>query len=200
MITTAMAANDWAAVAHLEPQLDAADQPRRYGLLPSALYYASLGLRIFPLIPDMKTPATRNGFLNATSDTGQIQTWWQRNPHHNIGIATGHLIDVIDIDGIKGVRTWLDNWDDFIDPSQDLGHVSTPRPGGTHIYLKANPDRRTRNGILPGIDSKASNKGYVVAPPSHLREIRKADSSIDQWEGFYHWRTPLLLQAAEAAA
>lgn len=193
-VIDAMVGDDWDLVAELEPQLDALNAPRRHGLLPSALWYASVGLHVFPLVPDMKTPATRDGFLSATDDPEQIHAWWQRNPRYNIGIATGHRIDVIDIDGLKGVRTWLDNWDDFIDPNQDLGHVSTPRPGGTHIYLKASPGRRTKNGILPGVDSKASNKGYVVAPPSHLIEIRKPDGSIDQHEGFYHWRTPLTLE------
>lgn len=191
-IIDAMAHNDWDRVAELEPQLDALSQPKHHELLPSALWYASVGLHVFPLQPRLKMPyrGTR-GLKEATTDPEVIKTWWGFKPDSNIGIATGHLVDVIDIDGPKGVKSWATSshlpmrpdpnserdprWDDV------LGVVSTPRPGGTHLYIKAT-GVGNKAGIEPGIDIRGLG-GYVVAPPS-LNEEGTA----------YTWRQPLRLE------
>ena len=43
----------------------------------NALYYASLGLAVFPLLPKDKKPATIHGCLDATTDVEQIKSWWK---------------------------------------------------------------------------------------------------------------------------
>jgi Bifunctional DNA primase/polymerase, N-terminal len=49
-----------------------------------------------------------HGVKDATTNRARILAWWTRHPHANIGLATGHAFDVLDIDGPTGedaVRT-----------------------------------------------------------------------------------------------
>ena len=66
-----------------------------------ALAYAGMGLAVFPLRARDKRPATDNGCKAATTDMQQIESWWNRWPDANIGIATGSIsggLVVIDLD------------------------------------------------------------------------------------------------------
>lgn len=155
----------------------------------AALWYASQGLHVFRLTPGTKIPFRgTGGFKDATTDPDQITTWWTTDPDANIGIATGHLIDVIDIDGPTGVRTWIELYDDL--PGV-LGKVSTPRPGGTHLYVTAIPSRGNKAGLFPGIDYRGTG-GYVVAPPSKI--------TTGEHPGAYSWYCPLKIDSAIAGA
>lgn len=73
-------------------------------MIEHALWLASNGFSIFPLRPGLKTPATKNGFKDATRDEAQIRVWWGMNPAANIGIATGAASNcfVVDVDGFAG--------------------------------------------------------------------------------------------------
>lgn len=185
-VIDAMARGDWDLVAALEPQVEALEVTRQFSLLSSALWYASVGLWVFPLQPRLKMPyrGTR-GLKDATTDPEMIQTWWSYKPDSNIGIATGHVVDVIDIDGPKGVKSWAAsehlpmrgdaNWEDV------LGVVATPRPGGSHLYIKAT-GVGNKAAIEPGIDIRGLG-GYVVAPPS-----------VNEEGVSYKWRQPLRLE------
>ena len=182
-----MAQNDWATVQDFEPRLDALTQPKNPPPnVSAALFYAEMGLHVFPLQPHLKIPykGTR-GCKDATAHRETIIGWWTQWPDSNIGIATGHLVDVIDIDGAVGVQSWART----TDMPDTIGAVSTTRPGGIHLYLKASG---LKNGakLLPGIDVRGEG-GYVVAPPSHLKETRKPNRQIEQYEGTYRWRHPL---------
>src|SRR6266581_7566637 len=67
--------------------------------LRQALAYASRGWPVFPCQPGGKQPATRHGFLDATSDPDKITWWWRRHPDANLAIATGQPgPDVLDVD------------------------------------------------------------------------------------------------------
>lgn len=181
----------WPEVDRLGALLDAedqADQRRREGvtLASAALWYAQQGLRVFPLQPGTKIPYQRShGFKDATTDPDRIRAWWDTEPQSNIGIATGHLVDVIDIDGPAGVISWARAMyaddDTYLGPPV-IGVASTPRAGGSHLYIRSDPDKGNRAGILPGVDYRSTG-GYVVAPPSHTDV------------GSYTWRTPIDLSA-----
>lgn len=148
-----------------------ATQPERprVTLLGAALYYAEQGLRVFPLSPGSKIPfAGSDGCLAATSNTDLIHDWWERDPDSNIGLATGHLIDVVDIDGAPGQKSRAERWEDTFEriDSDKLAVALTPRPGGMHLYVPATGDGN-RAGIFPGVDYRGRG-GYVLAPPSVL--------------------------------
>lgn len=147
-------------------------------VLASALYYAEQGLHVFPLSPGSKIPhrGTR-GCKDATSDEDTIRGWWERWPDSNVGVATGHLVDVVDIDGAAGQQSRADNARLF--SSLDvIGKVDTPRTGGEHLYVPANPEVGNGAGLLPNVDYRGRG-GYVVAPPSRTDV------------GIYRWTVPL---------
>ena len=142
-------------------------------LSDAAIAYASAGWHVFPLTPGGKTPATGNGFKNATTNIGQVDRWWTRAPDANIGIACGaSSLAVVDVDrdhgGLETLWHLISTGWDF---PRTLSQV-TPS-GGVH-YLYDDPDWKLRNtagklpGIperTPGIDLRASG-GYIVVTPS----------------------------------
>lgn len=63
-----------------------------------ALWLAAHNIPVLPLIPSGKTPATRGGFKDATTNPTQITQWWTSKPY-NVGISTGPAqLVVIDLD------------------------------------------------------------------------------------------------------
>lgn len=174
-----------AVVDHLDTR------PTTVTLHAAALWYAEQGLKVFPLSPGSKIPFKgSNGCHGASNNVDVVDGWWADTPDANIGIATGHLVDVIDIDGPAGVQVWAQLIDDL---PPIIGRVSTPRPGGNHLYVAAVPGRGNKAGLLPHIDYRGTG-GYVVAPPSSI--------TIGPNPGTYAWHRPLDLSAlgAEVAA
>lgn len=156
--------------------VDRLDQPRPASLHAAALWYAEQGLKVFPLTPGTKVPFKgSNGCKGASSNHDVVDGWWSDSPDANIGLATGHLVDVVDIDGPDGVRSFLQVADDL---PHVFGKVLTPRAGGMHLYVAAVPGRGNRAGILPHLDYRGDG-GYVVAPPS-----------VNE-QGMYRWLRPL---------
>jgi hypothetical protein len=181
---------DWWAA-----KLDRADAERRARLArpdllaASAEYLASRGLHVFPLTPGAKLPlparlrccgdSHRRGCTDALDNVHAARAWWRVHPTANIGIATGHTVDVIDQDGTEGAWWWLhgQDWPPVI------GTATTPRPGGVHRFVRA---QGLPNGtrLAPGIDYRGAG-GYVVAAPSFVR--------TEGYAGRYSWITPLAL-------
>lgn len=182
----------WAA-----DQLDAAQAAERGrlehpgALAAAARWYARHGLPVFPLTPGAKVPlpgrldccwgSHRRGCTDALSNLQAVEHWWAAHPTANVGLATGHVLDVIDVDGPAGWRGWLDG----ADWPPVLGTVSTPRPGGVHRYIRAT-GRGNGQAIAPGVDYRGTG-GYVVAPPSWV--------CTPAYAGRYRWLTPLTLPA-----
>lgn len=167
-VRDAILMDDGTAILAAGRVLDSLEQPRgAVGLLGAALWYAEQGLKVFPLQAGAKIPhKLTRGFKDATTDEPTIRHWWATRPDSNIGVATGHLVDVIDIDGHAGQCSRTAHWDDIFERVQAdrLATVLTPRPGGMHLYVPATGDGN-KAGILPGIDYRGLG-GYVVAPPS----------------------------------
>jgi hypothetical protein len=170
-IRLALDAGDHERVESLGKCLDELEVASRRPATPvgAALWYAKRGLRVFPLMVGLKTP-------------------YKRSALSNVGIATGHEVDVIDIDGPVGVESMVH---ELFSPGDDgtwqgppmLGVVCTPRPGGKHIYIAAVPGHGNRAHMLAGIDHRGLG-GYVVAPPSYTEA------------GRYVWTRPLDLSGA----
>lgn len=182
----AVAREDWATAEELADQLHPPRPMPRLG--NAALWYADAGLWVFPIQPGGKKPYARTqGLHDATTDQGRIRRWWSRHPDSNIGIATGHRVDVIDFDGAQAHAAWGEAF-----PNDDgstyggasvLATVSTPRPGGLHVYIRATGEGN-HAGSLPGVDFRGRG-GYVLAPPSAL------DNRPGQYPGTYRFARDL---------
>ncbi len=115
-----------------------------------------------------KHPRTRlvaRGVANATSEPERIAGWWHRAPQANIGLATGHVVDVLDADGPDGVAALR---------AFAVEHGWTPqgplvRTGrGWHLYLRPS-GTGPRNPIHPELLAHVDWRGkgaYAIAPPS----------------------------------
>jgi Bifunctional DNA primase/polymerase, N-terminal len=134
-----------------------------------ALACARHGWPVFPAQPGSKQPATRHGYLDATTDPGQITWWWRRQPDANLAIATGHPgPDVLDIDqhgpagnGYPALNRL--HRAGLVDGAAAV--IATPS-GGAHLYFTGSDQRC---GKLPRhhIDFRAQG-GYIIAPPSQV--------------------------------
>ncbi|AGZ39511.1 bifunctional DNA primase/polymerase [Actinoplanes friuliensis] len=145
-------------------------------LLESALAYARHGIPVLPVHtpaadgscscgrPDCarpgKHPRLRHGLTEASTDPRRIELWWERWPDANVGLRTGIVMDVADVDspgGWHGLR-------------QLLGGAVPPGPqvrtggGGWHFWF-APLGHGNRVHLLPGLDWRGTG-GYVIAPPS----------------------------------
>lgn len=172
------------AAATLVDQLDG--PKTSVSLHQAALWYAEQGIKVFPLSPRTKIPFKgSNGCKDASSNPDVVDGWWTDTPEANIGIATGHLVDVVDIDGPDGQVSRAQNWPMF-QALTVLGKVSTPRPGGMHLYVPARPGIGNGANLLDKVDYRGAG-GYVVAPPS-----------VNE-QGAYRWLTPIDVAAAAQA-
>lgn len=165
--------------------LDGYDRPPAAPPLGSAaLWYAQHGLHVFPLMVGSKEPFPRShGCKDATTDVERVRAWWGAAPHANIGLATGHRVDVIDVDGFTGNQSLCRLPDGFLEAVRawQLGQVTTPRPGGRHYYLPTSSELGNGAALATGIDYRGLG-GYVVAPPSRTPQ------------GTYRWLHPLTLK------
>lgn len=158
------------------------DEPT--ALANAAMTYAEWGWKVFPLARNSKKPAIPKdrggkGFLDATNDVERICKWWSTHPDHNIGLATGHLFDVVDVDPGAGGATSIadllrDNRIPLVHAIVATAGSDTPfRPSGMHLYVKPS-GKGNFAALRPGVDYRGRG-GYVVAPPSTL------GSSVRSW-------------------
>lgn len=134
----------------------------------AASVYAAAGIPVFPCAPGQKRPLTEHGFQDATTDPVQVAAWWGRYPEANIGIPTGTVVDVLDVDvhatgtGYPILRTLqreglIGGW----------GQAVRSPSGGLHLYYPTDLDRQ-RGSWSRGrahVDFRGSG-GYIIAPPS----------------------------------
>jgi hypothetical protein len=124
-----------------------------------------------------------HGVAQATCDRERVEGWWRRAPLANIGLATGHLVDVLDLDGPEGVAALrrfaaTHGWT----PSGPL--VRTGR--GWHLYLQPS-GTGPRNPIHPELLAHVDWRGkgaYAIAPPSRHAHgaytwVRGLDTSLE---------------------
>jgi hypothetical protein len=172
-------------------------------LLNAALDYAARGVPVLPVHcpilrpgrevacscgdPDCgsigKHPITMHGLNDASTNREQLKWWWRRFPSANIGLATGHLFDVLDVDGHLGERS--------VNRVLRAGHVIGPPPGpvvrtgsgGWHVYMAPTGLGNPKPRGLEKVDWRGRG-GYVLAPPSRhatgrrYRWVRDLDTPI----------------------
>lgn len=135
--------------------------------LNGALVLARGGWPIFPCWPGEKTPTTRNGFKDATTDEDTVRSWWTRWPDANLAIATGAPgPDVLDVDN-KPTGNGFAAFERLKRAGLlrgALGIVRTPSKG-LHIYFRGTDQGNRGNMGGQHIDFRGRG-GYVLAPPS----------------------------------
>lgn len=151
-------------------------------LLTAALRYAAAGIAVMPLHTPAaggctcrdgagcgspgKHPRLRHGLLDASTDARLIRTWWARWPGANVGLVTGAVLDVCDVDTGAALRMVLD----ILDVVRPAGPVV--RTGyGWHLWF-APTGLGSRTGFVPGADWRGRG-GSIVAPPSRHHTGRR---------------------------
>jgi Bifunctional DNA primase/polymerase, N-terminal len=137
--------------------------------LRRALAFAECGWPVFPCQSGQKIPATRHGYLDATTDERQITRWFTRHPDWNLAVATGAPgPDVLDVDQHGKAGNGFAAFNRLARAGLLDGasaYVATPS-GGLHAYFTGTGQR---NGHLPvhHLDFRSTG-GYVLTPPSQV--------------------------------
>jgi hypothetical protein len=114
-----------------------------------------------------------HGVKDATCNRARILAWWTRHPQANIGLATGHQFDVLDVDGPAGEQAIRE-----LAAAHGLvssGPLVRTGGGGWHFYLAPTGLGNACPRELQQVDWRGRG-GYVVAPPS-----RHASGHPYQW-------------------
>jgi Bifunctional DNA primase/polymerase, N-terminal len=104
-----------------------------------------------------------HGVKDATCNRARILAWWTRHPQANIGLATGHTFDVLDVDGPEGAHAIQE-----LAATHGLhsaGPLVRTGGGGWHYYLQPTGLGNAHPADLEHVDWRGRG-GYVVAPPS----------------------------------
>lgn len=147
---------------------------------PNVLYKAAkrlakMGQPVFPCRPVYeserrrdKAPLTRNGLHDATTDIDQIKKWWRARTDAAIGIPTGIVYDVLDVDVKRDQdgRVHLP-YLNRLGLLNGCKRVAKTPSGGWHLYFKAAPALTNTANASLGLDIRAKG-GYVLAAPSWL--------------------------------
>jgi len=123
-----------------------------------------------------------HGVKDATTNRARILAWWTRHPQANIGLATGHAFDVLDIDGPAGTHAIQDLA--ATHGFQSTGPLVRTGGGGWHFYLAPTGLGNASPAGLEHVDWRGRD-GYVVAPPS-----RHASGQAYQWAAGRDLDTP----------
>jgi hypothetical protein len=143
--------------------------------LAHALALAAKGFRVFPLVEGGKLPAIQGWPTKATSDEAQVKRWFGPDPNtgwtpdHNIGVATGNGLVVLDVDCKNGARGFesLAALEAVHGELPDTFTVNTPS-GGRHAYFSTTRDlRNSASALAEGIDIRGVG-GFVVGPGSTI--------------------------------
>ena len=162
-------------------------------MLDAALAYAKRGWAIFPCNFD-KSPKTKHGVNDATTDPKQITKWWKQWPHANIGLNAGEAgFMILDLDPGHNLEELEKN----VGPIPDtLLKASTPR-NGRHLYFTLNDGEfvaASASRLAPCVDVRSFHS-FVLLPPSATKDGKYT------WleEGKPAHRTDELIRVANSA-
>jgi hypothetical protein len=114
-----------------------------------------------------------HGVKDATTNRARVLAWWTRHPQANIGLATGHHFDVLDVDGPGGAQAVRNLA--AVHSLGSSGPLVRTGGGGWHYYLTPTGLGNAHPHDLEHVDWRGRG-GYVVAPPS-----RHASGHPYQW-------------------
>ncbi len=145
-------------------------------LLDAALGYGAMGWPVVPLhgwVNDRctcgrdcsspaKHPRNAHGLTDASADADNIVAWWRKWPNANVGLRTGDVFDVLDVDGEEGRQSIIQACADH--GALPGGPWSLTGGGGDHLLFLPTGSRN-RAGMMHKVDWRGDG-GYIVAPPS----------------------------------
>ena len=138
-------------------------------LLKAALACAERGWYVLPCKAD-KTPYTKHGVKDATTDLAKIKTMWKAHPDANVAIDVGRSgMMVYDLDPGSSIKELNEALNGEL-PKTAL-ESQTPR-GGKHLFYTLKGDDvvpSSASKISPHIDVRSDN-GYVLLPPSYTED------------------------------
>ncbi|MAF95635.1 MAG: hypothetical protein CMM60_07770 [Rhodospirillaceae bacterium] len=159
-------------------------------MISDALAYAEKGWPIFPARPD-KTPYTKHGVLDATTDPKRIEAWWERWPQANIALDVGSAgMMVLDLDPDHSMEELEKNIGPI--PETKL-RASTPR-GGKHLFFRIDQSEivaPSASKLAPHVDVRSFHS-YVLLTPSSTAD----GTYVWESEGKPHYRTDEMLRLA----
>jgi hypothetical protein len=144
----------------------------------AALELAAATWEVFPCWwagPRAKSPITKHGHLEATTNPDKIKLWWEKWPRAMIGAKVPDSLLPLDLDPRNGgsLRALTDLVGDLPDR---LTAWSGRNDGGRHLYFLRPPGPLTSTRLPEGIDLKIN--GYMIMPPS----IHPATGEPYRWE------------------
>jgi hypothetical protein len=120
-----------------------------------------------------KHPLVRHGIHDATTSPAQLERWWRRWPHANVGLATGVIFDALDVDGPAGLAA--------LRQLARAANLRLPGPlvatggGGWHYWFRPTGLGNRPPRGLAYVDWRGIG-GCVLAPPS-----RHASGGTYRW-------------------
>lgn len=129
-------------------------------MVDHALQYAGRGWPVFRLVGKIPLKGSK-GFKDATTDRETLERWWVERPDANIGLATGHGLVVLDVDGPEG----LAELQALVTLHGPLPRTLAARTGnGLHAYF-AYAGTDIKSSARSKLHVRATG-GFVVIPPS----------------------------------
>lgn len=149
--------------------------------------YIDKGLKIFPVVPNGKTPMIDNWQTECSCDYMQVLYWYTNCPNCNWGLpCTPNNIFAIDLDVHNKDKNGIDSFNkiindirdfpitiDFYDIYSNTKIQETPS-GGIHIIFQSDDElKNVSNGSnvfkdYPGIDTRSD--GYILVEPSIIND------------------------------
>jgi hypothetical protein len=134
-----------------------------------ALRLAECGIAVFPCKKD-KSPLTVHGFKDAVTDKAIITEHWSQWPEALIGVPTGIVFDVLDLDlQHEEAQRW------HTEHPLPLTRCHETRSGGLHLLFKPNASVKcSYSMIAPHVDTRGLG-GYIIWWPACGFEVRNRD-------------------------
>lgn len=148
--------------------------------LARAISWAKLGCPVFPCyeidtwvgqkLHKRKSPRTSNGFKGAVTDLEIIESYWEANPAHLVGVVPREIV-VLDID--KDSETGKDGWFELSEAGIEVPStfsVDTPS-GGNHYFFRAEKGKvvppvaglTLPSGLrLPSVDRRSGGSYFIA--------------------------------------
>ena len=153
--------------------------------------YIDKGLKIFPVVPNGKTPLIEKWQEECSSDYFQVLYWYNTCKDCNWGLpATQNNIFILDLDRHDPNKDGVENFAKLVDKLltdeeyDEFGACEQVTPsGGNHIIFKTDEDlKNVSNGAnvfkdYQGIDIRTD--GYILVEPSEINGKKYGYATIN---------------------